>query len=220
MANKRQFVVWGLGRFGSSVALTLKELGHDVLGIDNSEEVVQGLSDKLTHVVLSDVMDENTIKALGIRNFDVGIVGMADLGASLLCTVLFKEAGLKTIIAKATTPLHGKMLEKLGATNVVYPERDVGRRVAHHLAYQNILDFIELSSDLSLMEMHALPNMVGKSLVELNIRKNYGVSVVAVKHPKGTTSINIDPAVPFGEDDVFVIVGTKEAMLALEAGLK
>lgn len=220
MADRRQYVVWGLGRFGSSVALNLKELGHEVLGIDSSEEAVQSISDELTHVVLSDVMDENTVKALGIRNFDGGIVGMGDLEASLLCTMLFKEAGLPIIVAKATTPLHGKMLEKLGATQVIYPERDMGRRVAYHLAYSNILDYVEISAGLSLMETNVFPNMIGKNLIDLNIRQNYGVNVVAIKHADGTTKINIDPQEIFKKDDVLVIVGPKDTMLKLESGLK
>jgi len=220
MSNKKQFVVWGLGRFGSSIALTLTDLGHEVLGIDNVEEVVQSLSNQLTHVVLCDTMDEATVASLGIRNFDVGIVGMADLESSLLCTMLFKEAGLKTIVAKASTPLHGKMLEKIGASMVIYPERDMGRRVAHNLASHNILDYIELSDDISLMELYVLPQMVGKSMVELNLRKNYGVNVVAIRHKDGTTTINTSPEELFKDGDVLVVIGSKDSVLTLESGLK
>lgn len=219
MAKKKSFVIWGLGRFGSSVALTLTELGHDVLGIDNSEEKVQEFSDKLTHTVLCDMIDENTFKTLGIRNFDVGIVGMADLESSLMCTMLMKEHGLKTIVAKSSSPLHGTMLKKIGADLIIYPERDMGYRVAHNLSSSNILDYIELSDDISLMEIHVLASMVGKNLIEADVRRKYGVNVVAVKHEDGTTDINMDPTIPFKQGDILIVIGTKNTMLALESGL-
>ena len=148
MKNKQQFIVWGLGRFGSSVAETLTALGHEVLGVDNNEDVVENMADKLTHAVVCDVIDEKTVNSLGIRNFDVGVVAIGNLEPSLLATLLLKEAGLKTIVAKASNPIHGKMLKKLGATKIIYPERDMGRRVGHNLAYTNILDFVELSDKI------------------------------------------------------------------------
>ena len=219
MSSKRQFVVWGLGRFGSSVALTLAGLGYEVLGIDNNEEVVQELSESLTHVVLSDSMDEGTVKALGLRNFDVGVVGMGDLEASLMCTMLLKEAGINTIVAKASSQLHGKMLEKIGANMIIYPERDMGKRVGHNLAYSNIFDNIELNDDLSLMEINVGSSIVGKSLVEIDVRKKFGVNVVGIKHKDGSIEINMDPNEPLGAEDVLVVVGAKESVLKLESGL-
>lgn len=219
MSKKKTFVVWGLGRFGTSVALTLTELGHEVLGIDCSEDKVQELSDKLTHVVVSDAIDEATFKALGIHNFDVGVVAMAELEASLMCTLLMKESGLHTIVAKATNPLHGTMLKKIGADTVIYPERDMGNRVAHNLSSSNILDYIELSDNISLMEINVIDSMVGKNLIEADIRRKHGVNVVAVKHKDGTTEINMDPKSPFRPGDVLVVIGTKDTVLALESGL-
>ena len=170
MKDKRQFIVWGLGRFGSSVAETLTALGHEVLGIDNNEDVVENMADKLTHAVVCDVIDEKTVNSLGIRNFDVGIVAIGTLEPSLLATMLLREAGLKTIVAKASNALHGKMLEKLGATKIIYPERDMGRRVGHNLAYTNILDFVELSDNICLMEVNLTRKVVGKSLAELDVQ--------------------------------------------------
>ena len=134
MKDKRQFIVWGLGRFGSSIAETLTTMGHEVLGIDNNEDVVENMEDKLTHAVVCDVIDEKTVKSLGVRNFDVGIVAIGTLEPSLLATMLLKEAGVKTIVAKASNAIHAKMLKKLGATQIISPERDMGRRVAHNLA--------------------------------------------------------------------------------------
>lgn len=219
MAKQKSFVVWGLGRFGSSVALTLSDLGHEVLGVDNKEEVVQEYSDKLTHTVLCDSIDENTFKALGIRNFDVGIIGMGKLESSLMCTLLLKEFGVHTIVAKAVNQLHGTMLEKIGANLIIYPERDMGRRVAHNLSSTNILDYIELTDDISLMEINVIDALVGKNLIEADVRRKYGVNVVAVKHKDGSTDINMDPKKPFAKGDILIVIGTKDTVLALESGL-
>jgi len=219
MKEKRQFVVWGLGRFGRAIAETLVELGHEVLGIDNNEDVVQNEADKLTHVVLCDVIDEKAVASLGIRNFDAAIVAIGDLQPSLMCVMLMREAGMKTIYAKASNPLHGKMLHKLGATKVIYPERDMGRRVGHNLAYTNILDYIELGNDICLMEIALSPETVGKNLIDINVRKNYHVNVVAVKHKDGSTEISLDPTKPFRKGDKLVVIGTRKSVEALEDGI-
>jgi len=219
MGKKKSYVVWGLGRFGVSVAETLTELGHEVLGIDNNEEIVQRLSTVLTHVVVTDNIDETTVKALGLRNFDVAIVGIGELQANLLCTMLLKEAGVRMIVSKASSTLHGKMLEKIGADKVIYPERDMGKRVAHNLASSNIMDYIELTDDLSLMEISLLGDMEGKTLVEADVRRKYGVNVVAIKHKDGATEINMDPQKPLVAGDVLIVIGEKNMVLAMESGL-
>lgn len=219
MSKKKSYVVWGLGRFGVSVAETLTELGHEVLGIDNNEETVQRLSTVLTHVVVTDNIDETTVKALGLRNFDVAIVGIGELQANLLCTMLLKEAGVRMIVSKASSTLHGKMLEKIGADKVIYPERDMGKRVAHNLASSNIMDYIELTDDLSLMEIALMEDMKDKTLVEADVRRKYGVNVVAIKHKDGTTEINMDPQKPLVDGDILIVIGAKNMVLAMESGL-
>jgi len=219
MGKKKSYVVWGLGRFGVSVAETLTELGHEVLGIDNNEETVQRLSTVLTHVVVTDNIDETTVKALGLRNFDVAIVGIGELQANLLCTMLLKEAGVRMIVSKASSTLHGKMLEKIGADKVIYPERDMGKRVAHNLASSNIMDYIELTDDLSLMEISLMEDLKDKTLVEADVRRKYGVNVVAIKHKDGTTEINMDPQKPLVDGDVLIVIGAKNMVLAMESGL-
>ena len=219
MKDKRQFIVWGLGRFGSSVAETLTSLGHEVLGIDNNEDVVENMADKLTHTVVCDVIDEKTVNSLGIRNFDVGVVAIGNLEPSLLATLLLKEAGLKTIVAKASNPIHGKMLKKLGATKIIYPERDMGRRVGHNLAYTNILDFVELSDNICLMEVNLSQSMAGKSLAELDVRRKYQVNVVAVKHRDGSTEMTLEPTKPLAEGDLLVVIGSRKSVEALEDGI-
>lgn len=219
MKDKRQFIVWGLGRFGSSVAETLTALGHEVLGIDNNEDVVENMADKLTHAVVCDVIDEKTVRSLGVRNFDVGIVAIGTLEPSLLATMLLKEAGIKTIVAKASNAIHAKMLKKLGATQIVSPERDMGRRVAHNLAYTNIMDFVELSDNICFMEVKLTPAMYGKSLVEMDVRRNYNVNVVAVKHKDGTSEMTLEPNRPMQEGDMLMVIGTRKSVEALEDGI-
>ncbi|WP_289049452.1 TrkA family potassium uptake protein [uncultured Acidaminococcus sp.] len=219
MKDKRQFIVWGLGRFGSSIAETLTTMGHEVLGIDNNEDVVENMEDKLTHAVVCDVIDEKTVKSLGVRNFDVGIVAIGTLEPSLLATMLLKEAGVKTIVAKASNAIHAKMLKKLGATQIISPERDMGRRVAHNLAYTNIMDFVELSDNICLMEVKLTPAMYGKSLAEMDVRKKYNVNVVAVKHKDGTSEMTLEPNKPMQDGDMLVVIGTRKSVEALEDGI-
>lgn len=219
MKDKRQFIVWGLGRFGSSVAETLTALGHEVLGIDNNEDVVENMADKLTHAVVCDVIDEKTVRSLGVRNFDVGIVAIGTLEPSLLATMLLKEAGVKTIVAKASNAIHAKMLKKLGATQIISPERDMGRRVAHNLAYTNIMDFVELSDNICFMEVKLTSAMYGKSLVEMDVRRKYNVNVVAVKHKDGTSEMTLEPNQPMQEGDMLMVIGTRKSVEALEDGI-
>lgn len=219
MKDKRQFIVWGLGRFGSSVAETLTALGHEVLGIDNNEDVVENMADKLTHAVVCDVIDKKTVRSLGVRNFDVGIVAIGTLEPSLLATMLLKEAGVKTIVAKASNAIHAKMLKKLGATQIISPERDMGRRVAHNLAYTNIMDFVELSDNICFMEVKLTPAMYGKSLVEMDVRRKYNVNVVAVKHKDGTSEMTLEPNQPMQEGDMLMVIGTRKSVEALEDGI-
>ena len=168
--NKKQYVVLGLGRFGSSVALTLNELGYDVLGIDNSEGSVNALASQLTHAVVADAKDEGAMKSLGIRNFDVAVVAIGDdVETNILVTVMLKEMGVPYVVAKAQSALHGKVLEKIGADKIVYPEKDMGVRVAHNLVSANFMDNIELHPNYSIMELKAPSTFAGKTLGELNL---------------------------------------------------
>lgn len=212
----KQFVVIGLGRFGSSIAKTLYSLGHEVLAIDVDEEVVQDISDYVTHAVQADATDESTLKSLGIRNFDTAVVTIgSDVQSSVLVTLLVKELGVKYVIAKAQNELHAKVLYKIGADRVVFPERDMGIRVAHNLCSTNILDFIELSPDFSIMEVTALEEWENKTLQELNMRSRYGINVMAIKRGN---EINIAPSADevIQPGDVFVVIGGTEDIKNIE----
>ena len=202
--QKKQFAVIGLGRFGTSVAMTLQQLGHEVLAIDADEERVQKISDQVTHVVQADTTDENSLQALGLRNFDAVVVAIGEnVQANVATTLLVKDMGVPFIIAKARNALHGKMLEKIGADRVVYPERDMGQRVAHSLISSNVLDYIELSPNLSLVEVTAPSLFVGKSLLQSNMRAIYGVNVVAGKR-KDKLIVPPQPTEVIQESDILI----------------
>lgn len=216
MSNK-QFVVVGLGRFGSSVAKTLYGLGHDVLAIDMNEDLVQDISEDVTHAVQLDATDEVALKALGIRNFDVAVVTIgANIQASVMATLLLKENGIKHIIAKGNSDLHAKVLYKIGADRVILPEKDMGIRVAHNLVSTNILDYIELSSDYSIIEINSPSHWHGKTINQLSLRGEYGINVVAIKRGK---DVNVSP---YADDiiesgDIVVAIGSASDLSRLES---
>lgn len=215
MATK-QFVVVGLGRFGRTVAETLTELGHDVLAIDNDEQIIQDISDKVTHAVEMDATDEYALRTLGIRNFDVAVVTIgSNIQASIMVTLLLREAGVKFIICKGQSELHKKVLLKIGADKVVLPEKDMGVRVAHNLVSSNLLDFIELSPDYSIMEINAPEKWVGKTLKDLHVRATYGINIMALKKDN---EINISPKADdlVTKDSVIVCIGSNETLEELE----
>jgi len=212
----KQYVVVGCGRFGSSVAKTLYKMGHDVLAIDSSEEIIQHISDEVTHAVQADATDENTLKSLGLRNFDVAITTIgSDIQSSIMATLMLKELGVKYVVAKAHNEIHAKLLLKIGADRVVFPERDMGMRVAHNLVSTNILDYIELSPDYSIMEVTASDEWIGKTLIDLNIRSKYGINVMAIKHGN---EINVSPMAMdrIESGDVLVVIGQNKCLKKLE----
>ena len=206
----KQFIVIGLGRFGSSVARTLASKGCNVLAIDTDEEKVQALSNDVTHAIQADATDEETMRALGVRNFDGAIISIGnDIQASILATLVVKELGLKHVVAKAVSDLHGKLLAKIGADQIVYPEREMGIRVANGLISSNVLDYIELSPDYTIAEIIASHKFVGHTLNDMQFRDRFGVSIIAIKNenniniaPKGSDSIK--------DGDVLVILGDNE----------
>lgn len=215
MKNK-QFAVIGMGRFGSSVAASLIKQGYDVLAIDADSENIQKISEVVTHAVCADSTSEEALAAVGIRNFDVVIVAIGhDVQASVLTTLLLKEMGVKYILAKAQNELHGKMLEKIGANRVVYPERDMGVRIAHGLISTNVLDYIELSPNLSIVEVTVPRPMLGLSLAASNLRSDYGINLIAIKR-KDKIIVSPEPTENFREGDTLVIVGPSKGILRLE----
>lgn len=214
----KSFVVIGIGRFGSALAQRLYELGHEVLAIDVDELEIQNVSDKVTHAVAADATDENVLRSLGVRNFDVGIVAIgADLQSSTIVTLMLKDMGVKYVVAKAQSDLHAKLLLKIGADRVVFPERDMGERVAHNLIATNILDLIELSPEYSIIEFTVPHAWYGKNLRDLNLRVKYGVNAVAIKN-LDTEHINAAPKADdvLDEKSVLVVIGSNDDLKRLE----
>ena len=203
----KQFVVFGLGRFGASIAENLCKMGHEVLAIDADEELVQEVSPYVTQAVQADATDEDALESLDIRNFDAAIVSIgSNVRDSILVSVLCKEMGVPYVIAKAMDDLHAKVLRKVGVDRVIFLERDMGQRVAKSLVMPNILDLVELADGYEIAEVVAPGSWCGRSLMDINVRRNYGVSVIAIR--RGSTFI----ASPGADEcpqagDVLVVLG-------------
>jgi K+ transport systems, NAD-binding component len=213
---KKQFIVIGLGRFGSSVLIALARAGHEVLAIDTDEEIVQRMSNIATHVVTADSTDEDTLLALGVKNFDVAVVAIGtNVEANVFTTMLLKNLGVPVIVAKAQNELHAKMLEKIGADRVVKPEYDMGQRVAHNLITDSVLEYIELAPEFGIVELEAPKSLVGINLIDSNLRTRYEVNIVAIKSGD-TVVVPPPPDRPIEAEDILVIVGTNEGISALE----
>lgn len=179
--KKKQFAVIGLGRFGMSLIMELSRMGHEVLAIDSDENTVNSAIDVAAHAVQADATDEQALKSLGIRNFDVVVVAIGEhVQASILATIIIIELGVKNVIAKAQNALHGKVLEKIGA-RVIYPERDMAVKLARSLVSQSFVDQIELSPDYSILELLAPRVFAGKSLQEIDLRRKMGAIILAIK---------------------------------------
>ncbi len=208
----RQIGVIGLGRFGSSVAKTLSEKGAQVIGVDLNQDVIQDAQEYLTQAVQADATDEKALRAVGIDQVDVAIVGVGEkLEASILITLNLKQIGIKEVIARAVTENHGEVLQRVGATKVIFPERDMGARLANSLIFPKILEHIELSSDYSLLEMIPPREFIGKTLGELDIRAKYGLNVIVIKKTsaKGERKISLSPSAEtvIKQDDILVAIG-------------
>lgn len=199
-------LVLGLGRFGSSIARTLVQLGNEVLAIDRDPRVVQELAVDLTHVVEADTTSEQALRQLGVGDFDRAIVAIGShMEASILTTSLLVDLGVRTIWAKAITPSHGRILERVGATRVVYPEQEMGERVAH-LVSGALVNYIEFDDGFALVETAAPERYVGKTLREAHIRSEHGVTVVCVKRP-GQDFTYATPETRIEAGDLLIVAG-------------
>jgi trk system potassium uptake protein len=210
LANQRErtdaVLVIGLGRFGSSIAEALDRLGHEVLAIDRNSSLVQDWSGRLTHVVEADSTNEESLRQVGAADFSVAVVGIGtSVEASVLTTANLVDLGIPHVWAKALSPAHGKILERIGATNVVYPERDAGERVAH-LVSGKLLDYIEFEDGFAIVKMRPPRETRGFTLAEAQIRAKYGVTVVGVKSP-GKDFTHAVPSTKVSAHDVIVVSG-------------
>jgi trk system potassium uptake protein TrkA len=204
---KKEFAVIGLGRFGGSICRALSEEGMEVLAIDIDEDKVNEFANIASHAVVADTTDEAVLKSLGIRNFDHVIVAIGDnIQASILTTLMLKELGVKHITVKAQNDYHEKVLSKIGADYIVHPERDMGKRIAHHIISNNVLDYLELSDEHSIVEIAANGNIAGHSIMELDIRAKYGINIVAIKRNKEIiVSPQANEVIQSG--DILIVIG-------------
>ena len=222
---KKHIAVIGLGRFGFSVAKTLAKYGSEVIAIDREEERVKKVSEFVSYAVQLDAMDEKALRSVGVQNVDTAIVSIGEnIEASILVVMLLKEIGIRNIIAKAVTTLHGKVLENLGVQRIIFPERDMAIRVAHSLIRPNVLEQLELSQEYSIVELPTPPRLIGKTLKESQLRTRYGVNLIAIKRKVTTEkgiireawNVNPLPSDIMQESDVLVLIGFNKDLEKLE----
>ncbi|KPK72799.1 hypothetical protein AMJ87_03725 [candidate division WOR_3 bacterium SM23_60] len=225
----KQFVVIGLGRFGSSIAKSLSEKKFDVLAIDEDENRVKQMEGTVSQAVVMDATDEKALKELGVADFDTAIVSMGEtVEDSIMITLSLKEMGLRQVIVKAKSELHAKILKRVGADRIVFPEREMAERLADSLASPKIFDFIELSETHGIIEIVSPKKFIGKTLSGLKLREKYKVSVIAIKRkvpfsqPDGSTDFKEEVIIgPGGENevisgDVIILLGANVDLEKIE----
>ena len=219
----KQFVVIGLGRFGSSIARALSEMNFEVLAIDKDEALVKSMENVVSQAVVLDATDEKSLKELGVQEFDTAIVSMGEtIEDSIMITLTLKELGVKQVIVKAQNDLHSRILKKVGADRIIIPEREMAEKLAQSLASPKIFDFIEVSDTYGIVEMVVPKKFANKTLTELQLRDKYGVSVIAIKRkipyskPDGSTDFKEEVIIgPGGADDtvsgdVLILLGRSD----------
>lgn len=212
----KSYMVIGLGRFGAEVARQLCASGCEVLAMDTNSDLVQHISNDVTHAVVGDAQDKDVLRALGASNFDCAVVAIGDhLADSVLTTMNLKELGIPKIVCKAKDETHRKVLLKLGADQVVIPEKENAVRLAKSLSNPNVLDYIELSKEHGIIEVPAPDRWVGKTLKEINVRANLGVNIIAIKRE---AQINVSPGADYRilSGDVMVVLGDAASLTAVQ----
>ena len=213
---KKSYAVFGLGRYGTAVAKELVANGMDVVAVDTDERIVNAAADELPICKCADITDPDVIRQLAISNVDVVIIAMANnLEASVMAVTLCKEAGVKTVIAKCGSEMHQKILTRVGADKVVFPENESGIRLAKNLLSSGFVDMVSLAKNVSMIELDVKPEWVGKNLIELNLRKKYSLNVVALR--KGDmVSVDIDPHAPLQESDKLIVIANTEKIAKMK----
>ena len=212
MVKRRQVAVIGLGRFGTAVATTLFQIGHDVLAVDLDARLVQAISEQVTHAVQADASDAAVLRDLGVHHFDAGIVGVsADLERSILVTVQLKHVGVPLVIAKAQTVLHGQILEKVGADRVVFPEREVGEHIAHSFAVPNVLEYMPIGMEFGISKLAPPSEFVGRTVGELRLAERCGVTLLLIER-RTHALLNPAPDDVIQPGDLLVVAAPDEAM--------
>ena len=212
MIMEKQYAVLGLGSFGESVALTLENMGCDVLVMDDSYEKIQDISDKVSYAMKADISDPDALQALGGKNLDGVVVAVSEnLEAGIMATMLCKEMGIPLVVAKAKNRLQGAILQRVGADRIVYPEIEMGSRVAKSLVSREFMDWIELSNDYSMVEIAVPDKWVGRTLVDINVRERLGINVVGII-VNGKIDVTLDPQKPLPEGGILIVIGANDVL--------
>lgn len=207
---RKQFGVIGLGKFGAAVAINLEKLGYPVLAIDNDPEVVNSIKDKVSFAEIVDATNPEALEETGIKNCDTVVIAVGDVESSVLIALILEDLGIHHIIAKANSQIHGRVLKKIGVKEVVFPEEDMGLRVANKVVFANILDYIEITPEVDLVEYKVLSkDLIGKSIQELALRNRFGITIIALKRGDRVI-VSPSPDEKFLENDVVFLVGTTE----------
>lgn len=203
----KDIAVIGLGKFGYSLAVAYAEEGGSVLAIDTDEEKIQEIADVVTYAARADVADPEVVKNLGLENVDIAVIAITNnMEAAVMATILSKELGVPEVIAKANNEIHAKVLTKVGADRVIFPEKDMGIKLAKNISLSKFTDIIDLKDDFSIIETKVPKNWVGKNLSELNPRKKYGFNVIAMRDGERLL-VNLDPLEPFRQDTSIIVIG-------------
>ena len=209
---KKQFVVLGLGSFGASVAVTLQQLGCDVVAVDQDMERIEDVADRVTYAMQADIGDPELFDVLGKESFDgIVITSSENLEGSIMATLAAKEAGIPYVLCKAHNKRYAEVLRKVGADAVVFPEKEMGKRIAKNLVSANLADWIALSPDYSVVEAAIPEKWIGRTLKELDVRKTYEVNVVGIKEGE-RVEITPDPDMPLKPKMILMLVGSNEAL--------
>lgn len=215
MDMKKTYAVFGLGRYGIAVARELVSNGMEVVAVDSDERIVNAAADELPICKCADITDPDVIRQLGISNVDVVIIAMANnLEASVMAVTLCKEIGVKTVIAKCANEMHQKILGRVGADKVVFPENESGIRLARNLLCSGFVDMVSLAKNVSMIELDVRKEWVGKNLIQLNLRKKYSINVVALRR-EDMVSVDIDPNAPLQGDDKLIVIANTEKLSKL-----
>lgn len=213
---KKTYAVFGLGRYGVAVARELASNGVEVIAVDVDERIANAAADELPICKCADVTDPEVIRQLGISNVDVVVVAMANnLEASVMAVTLCKEIGVKHVIAKCANEMHQKILTRVGADKVVFPENESGIRLAKNLLSSGFVDMVSLAKNVSMIELDVKPEWVGKNLIELNLRKKYSINVVAIRQNEAV-SVDIDPHLPLQAEDKLIVIANTQRLFKLK----
>lgn len=209
---KKEIAVIGLGRFGGSIVMELSEMNVDVLVIDTDEARVNEYQDYYSEGIIGDSTDEAMLKSIGIDNYDNVIVAIGDnIQASILSTLILKDLGVKKVTTKAQNSYHGRVVEKIGADIVVHPERDMGRRIAHRLVSSSVVEYLEVSTNHSIIEYSANAKLENKRISDLNIREKFGISIIAINRDNDII-VSPDSQISILGGDILILIGSDQEL--------